>query len=303
LNPLQIRKRGNKAKALLALGLVCFFWGTTWLASKEAVRHMPALQMAGMRQFFGGLCYVVYFLAKGARLPQGREWRSILVLGFLNFALSNGLSTWGVQYISAGLGSIIGAIFPLWLVVIGLFTSQSGLKPKAIAGLLIGFAGICVIFYEHLNDFLDAGFQFGILISLAATWSWAFGTIYTKKHAAYFNPYFGLGLQMVISGVSLFSIAHLTHDSIPVTRIPWQSWAAMAYLVVFGSVISFIAYIYALQKLPTEQVSIYAYINPIVAVFLGWVLFGEMLTPFIVVGVLITLFGVYLVNKSTIKIQ
>jgi drug/metabolite transporter (DMT)-like permease len=303
LNPLQISKRGNKAKALLALGLVCFFWGTTWLASKEAVRHMPALEMAGMRQFFGGLCYVIYFLAKGARLPRGREWRSILVLSFLNFALSNGLSTWGVQYISAGLGSIIGAIFPLWLVVIGLFASRSGLKPRAIAGLLIGFAGICVIFYEHLHDFWNAGFRFGILLSLAATWSWAFGTIYTKKHAAYFNPYFGLGLQMVLSGVSLFSIAHLTNDSIPVTRIPWQSWAAMAYLVVFGSVISFIAYIYALQKLPTEQVSIYAYINPIVAVFLGWVLFGEMLTPFIVAGVLITLYGVYLVNRSVIKIQ
>jgi drug/metabolite transporter (DMT)-like permease len=187
--------------------------------------------------------------------------------------------------------------------MIGLFASRSGLKPRAIVGLLIGFAGICVIFYEHLSDFLNADFRFGILLSLAATWSWAFGTIYTKKHAEHFNPYFGLGLQMVISGVSLFSIATLTHDSIPISQIPWQSWASIAYLVVFGSVISFVAYLYALQKLPTEQVSIYAYINPIVAVFLGWILFGEILTPFIVAGVLITLYGVYLVNKSTVKIN
>ncbi|HYK57139.1 MAG TPA: DMT family transporter, partial [Flavisolibacter sp.] len=127
LNPLQIHKRGTRAKAFFALTLVCFFWGTTWLASKEAVTHMPALQMAGIRQFLGGLLYVIFFMAKGARFPKGKEWRSIFILSFLNFALSNGLSTWGVKYISAGLGSIIGAIFPLWLVVIGLFTSKASL--------------------------------------------------------------------------------------------------------------------------------------------------------------------------------
>lgn len=303
LNPLQIRKRGTRAKAVFALGLVCFFWGTTWLASKEAVSHMPALQMAGIRQLLGGACYVLFFLYKGARLPKGREWLTILVLSFLNFALSNGLSTWGVKYISAGLGSIIGAIFPLWIVVIGLFASQTRLKPRAIAGLLLGFTGICVIFYEHLDEFWNAEFRFGILLSLASTWSWAFGTIYTKKHAAQFNPYFGLGLQMVISGVSLITASHFTNNAIAISAIPWQSWASIAYLVIFGSVISFIAYLYALQKLPTEQVSIYAYINPIVAVLLGWMIFGEMLTPFISIGVLITLYGVYLVNRAAVKIK
>lgn len=303
LNPLHFHKHGTRAKAIFALALVCFFWGTTWLASKKAVSYMPALQMAGIRQFFGGLCYVLFFMAKGVKFPKGREWRSILVLSFLNFALSNGLSTWGVQYISAGLGSIIGAIFPLWLVVIGLFTTRSTLKPKAIAGLLIGFGGICVIFYEHLHDFLNAEFRFGIFLSLAATWSWAFGTIYTKKHAAHFNPYFSLGLQMVISSVALFGISYTSHTAIALSAIPWQSWASIAYLVVFGSVLSFVAYLYALQNLPTEQVSIYAYINPIVAVLLGWMIFGEMLTPFIVVGVLITLYGVYLVKKSLVKIK
>lgn len=262
---------------------------------------MPAVELAGIRQFLGGTCYVLFFLLKGARLPQGREWRSILVLGFLNFVLSNGLSTWGVQYISAGLGSIIGAIFPLWLVVIGLFTSRKGLKAKAVAGLLTGFAGICVIFYEHLHDFVSPAFRFGILLSVASTWSWAFGTIYTKKHAARFNPYFGLGLQMVLSGASLFTVSHLTGNAIPLAAIPWQSWAGIAYLVVFGSVVAFVAYLYALQKLPTEQVSIYAYINPIVAVLLGWMLFGEKLTVFMVSGVLITLYGVFLVNRSAMQ--
>jgi drug/metabolite transporter (DMT)-like permease len=303
LNPLQIHRRNKKVKAFFALGLVCFFWGTTWLASKEAVSHMPALQMAGLRQLFGGACYVIFFLYKGARWPKRGEWKIILVLSFLNFMLSNGLSTWGVQYISAGLGSIIGAIFPLWLVVISLFRKQADLSKGAIIGLAAGFLGICVIFYEHLSDFLNPGFRFGIFLSLTSTWSWAFGTLYTKKHAAGFNPYFALGLQMVISGFTLIGVSEATGVAIPLTSIPWQSWLSISYLVIFGSVISFIAYLYALQKLPTEQVSIYAYVNPVVAVLLGSLLFGELLTPFIIVGVLITLYGVYLVNRSVLKIK
>ena len=111
-NPLTIHRKGSRAKAVFALSLVCLFWGTTWVASKAGVQHMPALQMAGIRQFLGGLCYVLFFLARGAQLPRGKEWGTVLVLSLLNFSLSNGLSTWGVQYISAGLGSIIAAIFP-----------------------------------------------------------------------------------------------------------------------------------------------------------------------------------------------
>ena len=250
-NPFTFKKRGKRGKALIALALVCFFWGTTWLASKEGVRHMPALQLAGIRQFLGGMCYVVFFLAKGVTLPRGREWKTVLILSFLNFLLSNALSTWGVKFISAGLGSIIGAIFPLWLVIIGLFSARTKLQTKTIVGLLLGFAGICVIFYDHLHDFLIPEFRFGILLSLASTWSWAFGTIYTKKHAATFNPYFSLGLQMVISGLTLIIFTKAAGLSVPVVDIPWQSWIAISYLVVFGSVISFIAYLYALQKLPT----------------------------------------------------
>jgi drug/metabolite transporter (DMT)-like permease len=301
LNPLTIHRKERKVKAIFALVMVCFFWGTTWIAAKQGVKHMPSIQMAGMRQLFGGICYIAFFLYKGTALPKGREWWPILILSFLNFMLSNALSTWGVQYISAGLGSIIGSIFPLWLVIIGLFSSHSRLNPKVIAGLLLGFAGICVIFYEHLSDFLIPDFRFGIFLSVASTWSWAFGTIYTKKHAVHFNPYFGLGQQMVISGLTLVSAAHLGGAAIPLEAIPWQSWTAIAYLVVFGSVISFIAYLYALQHLPTAQASLYAYINPIVAVLLGAALYGELLTPFILAGVLITLAGVYIVNRATVK--
>jgi drug/metabolite transporter (DMT)-like permease len=187
-NPLTIHKKGTRAKAIFALAWVCFLWGTTWIASKEGVRYMPALQLAGIRQMIGGLCFIIFFLYKGERWPKGKEWRTIFILSFLNFVLSNALSTWGVKYISAGLGAIIGAIFPLWLVIIGLFTSGNKMPSRAIIGLILGFAGICIIFYEHLDDFLNPDFILGIVLSLVATWSWAFGTLYTKKKAASFNP-------------------------------------------------------------------------------------------------------------------
>src|SRR5689334_20785357 len=112
---MSFRSKGSKGKALLALSLVCFFWGTTWVASREGVKHMPAIQMAGIRQFIGGMCYVVFFIIRGVKFPKGKQWWPVIILSLLNFALTNGLTTLGVKYISAGLGSIISAIFPLWL--------------------------------------------------------------------------------------------------------------------------------------------------------------------------------------------
>jgi drug/metabolite transporter (DMT)-like permease len=299
-NPLTINKKGARSKALFCLALVCVLWGTTWIASKEGVKHIPdALQMAGIRQLLGGICYVAFFLYKKIPLPKGKEWIPILILSFLNFMISNGLSTLALQYkITAGLGAIIGAIFPLWIVVIGLFASKDKMPTLAIIGLLLGFVGVCVIFYDHLSDFLNPQFQLGILFSVIATWTWAFATLYTKKQAAHFNPYFSLGIQMVISGIVLYSFSAASGRAVPLTSIHWQSWAAIAYLVIFGSLIAFICYLYALQNLPTEQVSIYAYVNPMVAVLCGWLIFHERVSPFIIIGGVVTLLGVYLVNKA-----
>jgi drug/metabolite transporter (DMT)-like permease len=298
-NPLTIRKKGTRAKALFALAVVCVLWGTTWIASKQGVRHMPsAIQLSGMRQLLGGLCYMIFFIAKGAQFPRGKELIPLLILALLNFVLSNGLSTWGLKYISSGLGAIMGAIFPLWIVIINLFGSKEKIPAKALLGLMIGFGGVCVIFYEHLQDFFDPNFRFGILISLVATWTWAFGSLYTKKQAANFNPYFGLGFQMLIAGTALLAISTTDKNFTPFTEIAWEAWAAIGYLVLFGSVIAFICYLYALQNLPTEQASIYAYVNPVVAVLFGVLIFHEKISFTLATGGLVALLGVYLVNKA-----
>ena len=285
---------------ILAVCWVSFFWGTTWLASKEGVRHMPALQLATIRQLLGGILYVLYFVIKKEPWPKGKQWRTIIVLSILNFALSNGLSTWGVKYISSGLGAIISALFPIWIIIINFF---NGLKiaRMALLGILISFGGICIIFIDYIADFLRPDFQFGILLMVASTISWAFGILETKKQAARFNPYFSLGLQMLISSVVLYGCTETSGTNIPLSEIPLTSWWAIGYLVIVGSVLTFIAFIYSLQHLPTEISSIYVYINPIVAMILGSFIFGETLTQAIAIGAVITLTGVYLVNKAIRK--
>lgn len=285
---------------ILALCWVSFFWGTTWIASKEGVKHMPALQLAAIRQFIGGFLYLAFFIFKKTPWPKGKQWKSILILSVLNFVLSNGLSTWGVKYISSGLGAIIGAIFPLWIVIITFFRGER-LARLAVIGLFISFAGVCVVFYDHLGDFLKPDFRFGIFISLISTLTWAFGSLYTKKKAASFNPYFSLGLQMFISSILLFAFTGATGTSVSLGEIPMISWWSIAYLVFFGSVLTFIAFIYSLQHLPAAINSVYAYINPIVAVILGFVIFGEPLTVALAIGGGVTLFGLYLVNFSMRK--
>ncbi|WP_290790621.1 DMT family transporter [Flavihumibacter sp. UBA7668] len=298
INPLTFQKKGTHAKALIALAAVSFLWGTTWVGSKAGVQYMPALQLASIRQCLGGAIYIIFFLFKGRAFPRGKEWWPILILSFLNFFLSNSLSTWGVKYISSGLAAIIGAVFPLWLVIIALIAGNSQLTLKSIIGFILGFIGICIIFYDHLHDFLNPDFRFGIFLSVFGTLCWAFATLYTKKQVLAFNPYFSIGLQMMISGIALFGVTRITGEHIPINEIPLPSWVAILYLAIAGSVLAFIAYLYALQHLPTEQVSIYAYINPIVALLLGTWLFNEKLNAFILIGGLVALVGVYLVNEA-----
>jgi len=285
---------------ILALCWVSFFWGTTWLASKEGVKHMPALQLATIRQFLGGILYVGYFLFKKQPWPKGKQWRTIIILAFLNFVCSNGLSTWGVKYMSSGLGAIISALFPIWIIIINFFNGQKIAK-MALVGILISFGGVCIIFIDYLSDFFRPDFQFGIILMTASTITWAFGILETKKKASSFNPYFSLGLQMLISSVFLFGITEATGINIPLSEIPLPSLWSIVYLVLIGSVLTFIAFIYSLQHLPTEISSIYVYINPIVAMILGAFIFGETLTQAIAIGTIVTLTGLYLVNKTIRK--
>ncbi len=293
----------NDRKAYLALVVVCLVWGVSWVGTKEAVKYMPTFQMVGIRQTLAGLAYVLFFMVRGYKLPRKKEWYPILLLSLLNFMISNGLASWGVKLTTAGLSAIMGAIFPLWLVII--LAARGGSRMPAVAwiGILIGFSGVCIVFYEHLHELFNFSFLGGILMGLIASLSWAFGTIYTKEFAIDFNPYHSIGWQMLISGLVVTLLAQLSGQVIPMAEIKLYTWTAILFLVVVSSIIAFVAYLYALQKLPTSLVSVYAYINPLVAVLAGSLFTGEPLTVLIISGSLVTLAGVYIVNRALSKSQ
>ncbi len=300
-NTTAVKKIAGINLPVLALLWVCIAWGSTWIVAKIGLDQMPPLQMCALRQLLGGTIWIVFFLVKKQAFPRKDQWGIIFILAVLNFVLSNGLSTWGVKYISAGLGAILGAIFPLWIVIIYLFRGRK-IVPLAVAGMLLGFGGVCIIFYDHLQDFLIADFRFGIIISIAATITWAFGSLITRQQMQNFNPYFGLGIQMFISGVFLYGFSSATGAAIPLVEINTTSWQAIAYLVIIGSVLTFAAYLYTLKHLPIEIASIYAYVNPVVAVLMGAYYFRkEQLTTGILIGGVVTLVGVYLVNYAIRK--
>ncbi len=291
----------NNRKAYLALLVVCFVWGVSWVGTKEAVRYMPPFQMVGIRHILAGLCYIGFFIIRGDRFPRGKEWQPILLLSFLNFMVSNGLATWGVKLTTAGISAILGAIFPLWMVIIITFRGGKRIPKLAWAGFLSGFIGICIIFYDHLLLLFDYSFLGGILLGLIASLSWAFGTLYTKQFAITFNPYHSIGWQMLISGITLNIIATATGQTVPLMDISLHTWGAILFLVIISSIIAFVAYLYALQRLPASLVSTYAYINPIVAVFVGHFFIHEKLSLLILEGSVVTLTGVYIVNRALNK--
>jgi drug/metabolite transporter (DMT)-like permease len=218
------------------------------------------------------------------------------------FVSANGLSTWGVQYIPPGLGALIGSLYPLVVVILErLFFKNKQANILTFVGLVCSISGIALIFSK--NDFSDNNphFLLGILLSVTAMVSWSLGTILMARNKSEINPYYGVGWQMLISCVMISISMQFTNTTIPLAEIPTNAWLAIAYLVFFGSLIAFVAFIYSLKKLPTNIASLYAYINPIVATIIGISIFEDKINKYMIIGMIITISGVFLVNNSIKK--
>lgn len=299
IEPVYLRNQSDRTKAILAVVVVCFFWGTTWLASKKGVRYMPALQLAGLRQLMAGSFFLGYFFIKGFKLPTRNEFIQFGWMSLLMIVINNGFSTWSMKYIPSGLGAVIGAASPLWIAVLSTFVfKETKLNTMTIAGLLLGIGGILIIFSDYLQDLFNSTFSIGIVLNLVASVTWAFGTIFTVKNAKHVNPYFSIGWQMFLGGIVLLAVARFSGQYAPLSGMHTEVWYAISYLVFIGSIITYSAFIYALKRLPAQQVSVYAYINPIVAVIVGALLNNEKLTMVIALGTGVTLLGIYLVNTG-----
>ena len=286
-------------KAYVALALVSFLWGTTYIASRIGVQQMPGLFMAGLRQFVAGFVLVGYFMLKGQPLPEWKTFRIIGVQSIFLLCISNGLLTWSLEYISSGLAAIIAGLVPLFVAVFSVLLIRCAKVTKWMAvGLLAGLAGIITIFYDYINQLMNPLFAFGVALSLIATISWSYGSVYSSRNKISFDILYAVGLQMLTAGIIMLVVSFASGKYVQPHEIGMQSIYALLYLIVFGSLIAYSAYVFAISRLPATLVSIYAYINPVVALLLGWWLLSEKLNTAMVTGALITLAGVYLVNRE-----
>ncbi len=291
-------------KAYIALALVSFFWGTTYIAARIGAQNMPGLFVSGIRQFLSGLILVSYFLIRGYRLPGWAIMKKITIQSIFLLCIANGLLTWSVEYISGGLAAIIAALVPLFIALFTVWLSKCARVSKwMVVGLITGFAGILIIFYDYLAQMQDRAFLLGVVLAVVSTLSWSFGTVYSSKQKPPIDVLFNVGLQMLIAGIMVLIACAITGKYVSLASIQQDSWLVLLYLIVFGSLVAYTAYVFVITKLPPTQVSVYAYINPIVAVLLGWLLLSEKMNVHMILGTIVTLGGIYLVNRETKKVK
>ena len=288
----------GKAKGYFSLFLTSTLWGTTWIVSKIGLRDIPAFQMAAYRQFIAGSIFVLFFLLfKKIKFPTISQWGWIIIMGILMFVFANGLSTWSLKYIPAGMSALIGALYPLSVVIIErIFFKTEKIKPIILIGFIVGFIGIAVVFYENAFHQDKTSLIKGISLSMIAMLSWSFGTVFIARNKVQMNPYYATGWQMVVSSFILILLAYFTQPIIPIQQVSTRAWLAIFYLVLFGSIVTFIAFIYSMKKLSTTIASLYAYVNPLIALLSGALILGEKLTLNILWGAILTLTGIFLVN-------
>jgi drug/metabolite transporter (DMT)-like permease len=292
-----------REKSYLSFFIICFIWGTTWVISALLVKKMPAVQVSGLRHVAGGLMLLIYFNRKKLIIPTKNQWPRLLVMGLLMFTCSNGFSTWAIAYIDPGLGSIIATITAFWIPLFVLWLLKRNVfNAKVIIGLFVGFAGIIVIFFKKVQTPHSHMFWWGIALSLAATVTWSLATVLSMKKKDSATLYADTGWQMLLSGILLVPIAYFTGYWKPIGTMNIETWGLFSYLVIAGSVITFVAYIYAIRHLPGSVLSTYVYINPIIAALFAWLLMNIKPDIYFVLGGLVTLCGVYLVNEGSKKV-
>ena len=279
-----------KGKALFAYLLVCVFWGSTYLAIRVGVGVLPPFLFAGLRFLVAGLLLGGIAWAMGDRLPKRpRDWATLAIVGFLLLAGGNAFVVWAEQYTASGVASIFVVTVALWM---GFFDSvipggPGALGWRVIIGLLTGFLGTALLIGASPAEILRADLRGPIALTFASA-SWSIGSIFAKRRPTETSPYMAAAIQMVAGGLVVSFVGtglgewkdfHLSTTGV----------AAMAYLVVFGSLIGYSAYVYALRHAPATIVGTYAYVNPVIAVLLGWLILDEAVTArtFVAMGLIL----------------
>ena len=292
-----------RAKLLFAFAAVYTIWGSTYLAIRFSVETLPPLLMAGARFVLAGSLLLTWTLARRDRSrPTRRDWTTGLISGAFLLLGGNGAVVWAEQQVPSGIAALLVAVVPLWMVLLD-WLRPGGRRPVALVflGLALGLGGLALLVGpDALRGHAGSVSVTGAVILMLGSLSWAIGSLYTQRAPKPSSGTAGSGTQMVAGGACLLLVAIMTGEPahLDLGHASARSLLAFAYLVTFGSLIGFTAYIYLLANTSAAKAATYAYVNPVVAVFLGWALANEPVTTRTIVAAAVILAGVAIITVA-----
>jgi drug/metabolite transporter (DMT)-like permease len=290
----------DKWGAYGAWAAVCFFWGTTYLAIRVGLETFQPMLFAGLRFIIGGV--VLFFIMgwqRNVRMPAGREWFDLGVVGLMLLGVGNGAVVWAEQWVPSGMAALLVATSPFWAALLERFQKDGErVGVRGLLGMAVGFGGLALLVGPQLfGTELNGKYLAGVIIIQVGCFFWQAGSVYAKQRPTGVSPLMASAVQMLWAGVAL-TLAGTLSGEWGGMRFSGRSAGALVYLVIFGSIVAYSAYMYAIQKLPISLVSTYSYVNPLVALGLGWLVLSEPLGWREAGAALVILLGVALVKTS-----
>jgi drug/metabolite transporter (DMT)-like permease len=288
----------ERAVAYAAFATVCLVWGTTYLAIRVALETIPPLLLTGARFVTAGLIMLAVAKLRGDAMPRDRRTLATLAfVGFLLVAVGNLAVVWAEQWVPSGLAALLVATSPFWMALIeALRRGGERLTRRGLVGMIIGFAGVAALVMPGGSGVpWSVNFLLGALAIQIGGGAWQFGSAVSKYQMAHVPPVTSAALQMLFGGVIVTIVGFAIGEG-PRFALNPRTFAALAYLTIFGSVIAYSAYVFALAHMRTTHSSLYAYVNPVVAVFLGWLILDERLTWVSITAMIVILGSVAMVQ-------
>ena len=293
----------QRRAAYVAWMTVCVVWGTTYFAIRICLESIPPMLMGGLRWSAAGLLLAFYVKGSGAKLPPQGRWPGVVLLGFLMLVLGNGGVVVAEQWVPSGLAAVIVASNPFWMAAVeAAIPGGERLTRTIVAGLVVGFTGILVLVWPDLTTSGGShrGFLAGVIALQIASIGWSLGSAYSRRNGRTDNVLGATALQMLAGGVMMAAIGALRGELAHVYFTP-RTLAALVYLSTLGAIGGFVAYTYALRHLEISFVSLYAYVNPVIAVALGVALLGEPFDLRMAAAAALVLAGVAIVRWSSVE--
>ena len=293
--------RASVLKVALALGAVYVIWGSTYLAILFAIDTIPPFLMAGTRYLTAGALLYGWARLRGAPRPKLVHWRSAVIVGAFLLLVGNGGVVWAEQKVDSGLAALLISTEPIWIgILVWLRSGRQRPNPRVIAGMLLGFIGLVMLVRPSGSAGVSGIDPVGAAVLVLASLSWAWGSLYGQRAPFPDSPLAATGMQMLGGGALLMVASALTGEParFALSEVSLRSALAVGYLIVFGAIVAFPAYVWLMRVAPPVLVSTYAYVNPVVAVLLGWAFANEPLTAATLISAAVILAGVALITTA-----